>query len=83
MSYVLSYYGKPVGCGDYEPLTKHGEHLQAQRTESYGLTWSPGKEGAKLLIVRADEDRKPYNTWGGYLLTEVPCFDDPEASEHV
>lgn len=78
MSFVLSYYGKPLACGDYESLTLMAEKQQRQRVNSYGLQWSSTKSGHKLLIVQQDRDLKPYNTFGGYEMVEVPMLtDDP------
>lgn len=78
MSYVLSYYGKPLACGGYESLSAYAEKQQRDRVNSYALQWSVTKAGHKLLIVNQDRDLKPYTSFGGYELTEVPFLvDDP------
>lgn len=76
MMHVLSYYGKPLACGDFDSLSVWAEKQQKKRVTSYALSWSSTKSGHKLLIIQRDQDQSPYTSFGGYEIVEVNLLVD-------
>lgn len=79
MSFVLSYYGRPLASGDMDALERRAELLQKKAISPVTLEWSVTKSGRKLLIVNPDYNNHEHRVFGGYELVRVEVLAEGES----